>query len=772
VLAALTPIPGHAIFLLLVQLALLLIVARIGALVSRGFGLPAVVGELAAGIVLGPSVFGHFAPWASALIFPQDSAQFNLLEVVGTLGMTLLLLLTGLETDLRLLKNLGRAAFVASATGMLVPFAMGYGLGMVMPAEYLAQPDRRLLFAAFLATAMAISAMPVIAKILMDLDLTKRNIGLVILSAGVVDDTAGWLVLSLIAGAAAQGGSVQIGGLAMTLVWLALFLAAMAFVVFPLLKLLLRVVAMRVRAMDTDLVIIVAATFLCAAATEHIGVHAVFGAFICGTLLRQVPHLNQATVHRLESFVFSILAPIFFGIVGLKVNLWELGGGTMLAVVLGIACLGKLLGCTIGSLWGGLSFWESLSIAVAMNARGAMELVVATIGLSLGILNSQMFSIIVVVAIVTSFMAPLGLRLTMRRVRMTDEEARRLLLEASKGVFDPKRMRIMIPTAAGPNALEAARIGFQLARHSDSPPEIVFVEASVPWWQRVRRMFDASVAGRGLEQHLDQIRALAAGNAAPRIRKVTGTGVSQAIIEEAQNRVDVIMIGASGYGSTVGGSVLEEVVIGAPCHVAIVKAGSSAGKEHRRVMVPIDGSTVARVAAEFALHYADAVGAELTLALISERRPDQPSTSVDPHETLLSPSRVTQPMRITAGMLDRPSLRDDTGTWPVPRSRPGFDVPLLEPESPDDASEEDELARISPVFRTSTLKPKVLRLRYDPSHSALVDEIRRGGFDFVVLGAENRAIQNKLFFGYEAQRIISRTSVSLVILVPHLGRLR
>ena len=119
--------------------------------------------------------------------------------------MVLLLLLTGLETDLRLLRNLGRAALIASVMGMVLPFATGFGLGMLMPDAYLAQPDRRILFSFFLATAMAISAMPVIAKILMDLDLTKRNIGVVILSAGVVDDTVGWLVLSVIAGVASHG---------------------------------------------------------------------------------------------------------------------------------------------------------------------------------------------------------------------------------------------------------------------------------------------------------------------------------------------------------------------------------------------------------------------------------------------------------------------------------------------------------------------------------------------------------------------------------------
>src|SRR5882757_8202929 len=222
-LEPLRPLAGHAVFLLLVQLALLIAVARLGAEAARRLGLPAVVGELSAGILLGPTVFGHYAPNSFAAVFPHDAAQFHLLDVFGSFGMALLLFLTGLETDVRLLRNLGRAALIASATGMLLPFALGFGLGWVMPSDFLVQPERRMLFSLFLATAMSISAMPVIAKILVDLDLTKRNIGLVVLSAGVVDDTVGWLILSLIAGAAAKG-VVHIQELGLTLVLLAAFM--------------------------------------------------------------------------------------------------------------------------------------------------------------------------------------------------------------------------------------------------------------------------------------------------------------------------------------------------------------------------------------------------------------------------------------------------------------------------------------------------------------------------------------------------------------------
>jgi len=445
------PIAGHAVFLLLIQLAVLIGVARLGAETLKRLGLPAVVGELGAGILLGPSVFGRLAPLSFAAIFPRSIEQFHLLDVVGTLGMVFLLLMTGLETDVKLVRNLGRAALITSATGMLLPFGLGFLLGIFMPDAYLADPGHRVLFSLFLATTMSISAMPVIAKILVDLDLTKRNIGLVILSAGVVDDTVGWLILSMIAGAATHG-SVRIGDLGLTLLYLGMFLVGTVFVLYPGLRLLVRVTVERFRVHDSDLVLIVVVTLLCAAVTERIGIHAVFGAFVAGLVLHQVPRLRKETVARLESFVLSVLSPVFFGIVGLRVDLGALGGGRMFVVVLGVACLGKLVGCGVGALWGGFRFWEAASLAVAMNARGAMGIVAATIGLGLGILDQQMFSIIVMMAIVTSFMAPLGLRLTMPRVRLTADEQQRIDASQAMGLINRDHVHVMIPTGGGPGA--------------------------------------------------------------------------------------------------------------------------------------------------------------------------------------------------------------------------------------------------------------------------------------------------------------------------------
>ena len=338
-----------------------------------------------------------------------------------------------------------------------------------------------------------------------------------------------------------------------------------------------------------------------------------------------------------------------------------------------------------------------------------------------------MFSIIVMVAIITSFMAPLGLRLTMRMVRMTDEEQRRIRAAESKGVFDPEKVRLLLPAARGGSTLAAARLALGVARRSESPVEVLHVDEVSTWWDRMLRMAQpltrAQTAPAVAEEHLDRIKELADGAKPPRMRRIASRHVAATILEEAKKGYDLVVIGASSRGPAVG-DVVEAVVEGAPCHVAIVRAGPEGA--FRRVLVPIDGSTVSRVAAELAVRYAESVGAALTLAITTERRPQ------------------------VADYVDRAV------------ERPLFEAAAATPEA--------DLERVSSVFRASALKPDILHLEYDPTHSALADEVASGRFDLIVLGAENRAIQHRLFFGYENERLLESTNVAVAIVVPYLGR--
>jgi K+:H+ antiporter len=711
------PLSGHKILLVFLQLAAVLVIARLGSEVVKRLGLPSVVGELAAGILLGPTVLGHYLPGAFTALFPPDAEQFHLLEIISWLGMVLLLVLTGLETDVRLLRNLGRTALGASVFGMVVPFLFGLGLGWTMPNEYVANPDHRTIFALFLATALSISAMPVIAKILLDLDLTRRNIGVVILSAGVVDDTTGWIILSLIAGAAT--GGAKMGALVLSVGGTAVFLAVVVFVFFPLLRVLFRVTTDRFASKDTDLVLIFVVALLFGVATDALGVHAVFGAFVAGCVIRQVPRLRQETLHKLESVTFSMFAPVFFGMVGLKVDLWQLHDASMLLVVLGVATTGKLLGCTLGALFGGLRFWESLSIAVAMNARGAMGLVVAILGLSLGILSQEMYSIVVMMAVVTSFAAPLLLRLTMRMVRVTEDEAERMAAEEAKGLFDAAKLRVLVPTAGGPNALAAASIGMSLASRSAQPLTLLYVRKVSSLFDRILHPFPRSLEGQNLAQHLDTIVALA------------GTEIADVINAEAAKGYDLILVGASGSRGGVSGTKLEKLVEGCPCHVAMVKHRGGEVVPLRRVLVPVDGSFPSRVGIEFAVRHAEGVGedAEVTLAV------------------MLDPEAEPTALARRAGAADTYRRRANSVIMSV-----------------DTLSRDGGLEKLSPVFKSTKVKTHLMVPKGGPH--AMLQEAASGKYDLVVLGAEHRAIHHRLFFGYENERLVDQAPVTVVLVVP------
>jgi nucleotide-binding universal stress UspA family protein len=413
-----------------------------------------------------------------------------------------------------------------------------------------------------------------------------------------------------------------------------------------------------------------------------------------------------------------------------------------------------------------------------------MELVVATIGLSLGILNQQMFSIIVVVAIATTFLAPLGLRLSMRFVRVTEDEAKRISQRATKGAFDPERVRLLVPTAAGPNAIEAARLALGIAGRSQNVVEVLYVDAASSWPERLGRVLSKVEPGRGLEQHLSALRGLAQGVSEPRIRRVRSESVCGAILDVASQGFSAILMGAS-HSTALGGRVLEEVVTRTPCHVVIVRAGQPAitTTHYRHVLVPVDGSLISRFAVEFATRYCEATDAALTIVVQVERwrlaesladdgaeedetpRPTRPLMPLPTLEVASGDSRARVLEHVLAHSTSSADDADpvEADRLPLPSL---IGVPVIE-QTP-----EEELARISPLFRYSPLRPNLLHLDYDPTRSSVLDEVRSGKYDLVVVGAENRAIRHRMFFGYNNERLIRRSAVSVAVVVPKLGRPR
>jgi Kef-type K+ transport system membrane component KefB len=410
------PIAAHPFLIFLLQLATLLLLAwALGRLATR-LGMPAVVGELGTGVLLGPSVLGHLDPAVSDWLLPRDAAQFHLLDAVGQVGVLLLVAVTGMGMDLRLVRRLGPAAARISIAGLAVPLALGVGLGLLL-ADRLTAPGRDpVVFALFVGVALCVSAIPVIAKILIDLGLLHRDVGQLTLAAATVDDVAGWLMLSIVSTLATSG--VQ----AWSLLMLPVFVAFAVVAGPPIVRLAARC--------PSPTAPVVAFVLAGAALTQALGIEAVFGAFTCGILLGANPAFAPARVAALRTVTLAVLAPIFFATAGLRIDLTALGDPVVLRdalAVLLVAVAGKFAGAFAGALASRLTRWEALALGAGLNSRGVIEVVVAMVGLRLGILTTTTYTIVVLVAVATSLMAPPILRYAMSRIPQTPAEAARAL---------------------------------------------------------------------------------------------------------------------------------------------------------------------------------------------------------------------------------------------------------------------------------------------------------------------------------------------------------
>src|SRR6266550_4230332 len=474
------PLGGHELLLLLVQFGLLLLVARTLGEVAKRFRLPSVVGELLAGVVLGPSLLGAVAPGVFHTIFPSRPEQVHLLEAVSWLGVLMLLILTGLETDLELIARKGKGALGISLGGILLPFVSGVALGFVIPGALVARADQRGVFALFVGTAMSISAIPVIAKVLMDMDLIRRDIGQITLAAGMIDDTTGWILLSVVAGLAARGvvDPASVGkSIASVLIVLTLSLT----VGRSLVAALIRAVDNRIGGDMAKISTLILLALALGSLTQFLGLEAVLGAFIAGILVGRVRRFDHHVAETFRVVALGIFTPVFFAVSGLRVDLAQLLHPEVMlvaAIVLAVAILGKFAGVYLGARLTRLGHWEALCLGAGMNARGAMEIIVATIGLGLGILTAAMYSIILLTAIATSLMAPPLLRWTVGRVEMGEEERQRLQSEdLRRESFVGNLKRVLLLTSGDTASHLAARLVGLLLRGEDVEVTTMQLEA-------------------------------------------------------------------------------------------------------------------------------------------------------------------------------------------------------------------------------------------------------------------------------------------------------
>ncbi|MFD9698241.1 cation:proton antiporter [Lentzea sp. NPDC059081] len=421
-----TPVPpfgGHSLFLFLVQVAVLLVLALLMGRLAVRVGMPAIVGELLTGILLGPSLLGWVAPGWAEWLFPHQAEQFHVLDAFGQIGVLLLVGVTGVSLDLALVRKRRGTAVRISLPGLVIPLGLGIGAGFLVPQALLAGGgDERLVFALFLGVAMCVSAIPVIAKTLIDLKLLHRNVGQLILISGTVDDVIGWLGLSVVTAMATTG--VHAGAIARSIAFLLLFLVSSYVLGRPLVRFVMN------RAGDGATIGAAVVVVLAMSALSHLlGLEAVLGALVGGMLIRNAGGDVLEKLLPLRTVVMTFLAPVFFAMAGLRMDLTALVQPSVLVaavVLLLIAVAGKFAGAFLGAWLSGLDRWEALGIGAGMNARGVVEVVVAMVGLRLGVISTEMYTIVVLIAIVTSLMSPPILRAAAARIEVTASERLRL----------------------------------------------------------------------------------------------------------------------------------------------------------------------------------------------------------------------------------------------------------------------------------------------------------------------------------------------------------
>lgn len=701
----------HQLLVFWTQLLVLLVVARVLGRLARALGQPAVIGELTAGVLLGPSVFGQLWPDGFEWFLPDDPVQSGMLQTVGWLGVVLLLLATGFETDLALIQRLGRAAVLVATGSLVVPFAMGLAVGFAIPEGFLGDDTSRLVFALFMATAMSISSLPVIAKILTELRMMRRNFGQLTLAAGMANDVVGWILLGVIAGIATSG-SVSLGGVTFTLVGMASFFLVALTIGQRVVDGMLR--AARSRGDDTValLGVVFVVTLAFSVATQALHVEAVLGAFVAGIVLGRSRFHQEGVVTSVEAIASGLLAPIFFATAGLRVDLEALAEPEVVLwglVILAVATVSKLLGAYLGARGAGLSRREGLALGAGLNARGALEIVIATIGLSLGVLDTTAYTVVVLMAIATSVIAGPMLRAVVRGWSGSEEERARLAREESMSRNVVVRAeRLLLPSKGTPNSIAAAQL-----LHFAWPPESAATVMSVgdPDGEHGLRPVVDVLAEREVE-----VVRLGEGDPA------------SLILAEARLGFGVIGLGATeaGRGAGLLSPLLDRILTESPVPVVIVRRARGLDRPvppaFARAVVGVTGSRASRAAQEIAGNLSSSLGTELVLTHIDVAAAAEPR----PTARAFWRHELAQPTAtVASGLLAKAeALAEELGARARGVERVG-------------ANPADEIVRVA----------------------------AEEDADLVVLGASGRRLEDRPFLGHTVEAVLSRAEVTVAVVV-------
>ncbi|MEZ5245165.1 MAG: cation:proton antiporter [Acidimicrobiales bacterium] len=709
----LTPLDEHELLVFWTQLLVLVGMARICGSLMRRINLPSVIGQLAAGVILGPSIFGRVWGDGFEWFLPDHEISSGALLAVSWLGVALLLVTAGFETDLALVRRLGRAAALVTGFSLVVPLIGGLAVGLLLPETFIGDDADRTVFALFVAAALSVSALAVIAKILSELGLMRRDFGQITVAAGMANDVVGWVMLAVFTGFATSG-SVSLSAVLKTVLGLGAFLALAMTVGQRVVDRALRWVRRDGPNLSGAMTVAVFTMLAYGVATQALGIEAVLGAFVAGVVLHRSRFQQPEVLDHIESLTTTFLAPVFFATAGLRVDLGLLREGDALfwaGVVVAVAIVAKFAGAFVGARLAGQSNRAATALGAGLNARGALEIVIASVGLSLGVFNETAYTVIVIVPLVTSVFAAVSLRIAVRDWLGSPDEQRRLEREeALSRNLVVKSSRILLPSRGEAASIAAAQL-VQFVWPPEAPATIVSVSERGEWP-------DISVVEAVLdEREIDH-------------RQVKGTDVAGEILAESLLGYGVIAVGvAERHEGQLYSPMVDELLLRSTLPLVIVRRARGLDRPlpaaFGRVIVPVTGTRSSRSAQEVAFSISAALGTEVVLTHVLNR------------------------------------------TSPLPRifGRRGRD------SDPELAVAEQLVAGAVNLAAESAIEPRTLVRESATAGTALVDAARSEAADLVVLGAQLRNVDGRPFLGNTVETVLEQSDATVVV-VAHPYRMR
>ncbi|MBC8068816.1 MAG: cation:proton antiporter [Deltaproteobacteria bacterium] len=594
--------------LFIVQAVLIIVAARVVGLLARRLEQPMVIAEIVAGIVLGPSVLGLLAPELMAAVFPAGSLKF--LGLMSQTGLVLFMFLVGLELDPTMLRGRGKTSVMISHASIIVPFALGVGLSLwLRPA--LDEPADGLSFALFMGVAMSITAFPVLARILTERQLLRTPLGAIAIACAAVDDITAWCVLAFVVSIVRAGGvmdAVWTTGLALVYVF------TMLWVVRPLLERLGSRISSDRGPSQNVMAAVFVTLFASAWTTELIGIHALFGAFMFGAIVPKQNGFARVLAEKLEDVVVVFMLPLFFAFSGLRTQIGLLDTGAhwlWCGAIILLACLGKFGGSTIAARLTKLSWRESSAIGILMNTRGLMELVALNIGLDLGVISPTVFTMMVLMALVTTFMTTPLLQWVYPLERLRQDIIRRQAPVAAAPQEQPA-MSVLLCVSDARSAVPMVHVAAGLVGQDSGSDQVFALHMRAPAERT------SSVIANAQEPSLPPASSASAAATARGLRLRTlvfdTTDPGRDICEVAAVKdVDLVMIGAHRplVGHAHLGGVVRRVLESATAHVGVLVPRGPL--EVKRILVPFADNPHDRLALELARRLHVAWGADVTV---------------------------------------------------------------------------------------------------------------------------------------------------------------